>query len=160
VRDDRVTAGTVLVQRVSTWWTVASRGGPGATARNAVPVAFALPAGMVGGLHEVVVRERDGFGPEVRQVAETGAEAGALMRGAGLPLHVVDGMLRVRPPPAVRLAEGQWLRWQINYRIIGTHGGPSAFLLETFNVLHGRPASAEVFLGVPTRSVDERAYLR
>ncbi|MFI0263150.1 hypothetical protein ACH4OW_29465 [Streptomyces sp. NPDC017056] len=92
----------------------------------------------------------------------------------GLVLREADGLLRVHPPeitifgmprrnrrpPAVRLAPGQWLQWQINYRFAGTRGGPWSYRLDTFNISYG-PASPEVFLGTsPTRRVDERGFLR
>jgi hypothetical protein len=66
---------------------------------------------------------------------------------------------RWRRPPAVRLAPGEWLRWQINYRFIGSWGGEWAYRLDTLNLACGL-VRADVFLGTPTRQVDERAYLR
>jgi hypothetical protein len=56
-------AAIVVVQRVLTSWTKASRGGEGATRRNAVPEAVTLPlsnvklAGRTGLLHEVGYNE-------------------------------------------------------------------------------------------------------
>jgi hypothetical protein len=86
-------------------------------------------------------------------------------------LRDVDGLLSVGPPeavpagvprrgwrpPAVRLAPGQWLRWQINYRFGGRTNW--TYRLETFNVAHGSP-SPNVFFSVPTCRIDERASLR
>ncbi|MFF0017687.1 hypothetical protein [Streptomyces sp. NPDC005374] len=67
---------------------------------------------------------------------------------------------RNRRPPAVRLAPGQWLQWRINYRFIGTEGGPWSYRLDTYNISYGL-ASPEVFLGTPpTRTVDECDFLR
>ncbi|MEV8474392.1 hypothetical protein [Streptomyces sp. NPDC051173] len=86
-------------------------------------------------------------------------------------LREVDGLLLVGPPetplfsvprrrsrpPKVRLAPGEWHRWQINYRF-GDQNGPWGYRLETFNVSYG-PNSPEVFLGPPTRTVDGRGPL-
>lgn len=155
----------VIVQRVQTWWTVRSRGAPAATARNATPTAFRLPPDLGFAVHEVVMRERDDFEPHTHH---------SDLSDPGLPLHTIDAALRVGPPtiplfsaprrnrrpPAVRLAPGQWLRWQINYRLAGTSGGPSHYRLDTFNVHFGSPNSPDVFLGTPTHSVDERGYIR
>jgi hypothetical protein len=60
-------SSVVVVQKVLTYWTKASRGGAGATKRNAVPEAATLPlssakmAGKTGLLHEVAYRESDDF---------------------------------------------------------------------------------------------------
>ncbi|MFJ1560592.1 hypothetical protein [Streptomyces mirabilis] len=91
---------------------------------------------------------------------------------AGVLLREVDGLLRVqlvatpfgmprrwRRPPAVRLARGEWLRWQINYRFTGSSGGEWAYRLDTLNIVHG-PARPDLFLGTPTRYVNELASLR
>jgi len=154
-----------VVQRVQTWWTVESRGAPAATVRNAAPVAFPLPQDYTFTMYEVVMQEHDGFRPQTRQ---------ADLTDPGLPLHLVDGALRVRPPklafasaprrhrrpPAVYLMPGQWLRWQINYRIVGMNGGPSHYRRDTFNIHFGSPSSPDVFLGAPTHTVDELGYVR
>jgi hypothetical protein len=66
---------------------------------------------------------------------------------------------RHRRPPAVRLAAGQWLRWQINYRSVRVNGGEWHYRLDTFNVAFGT-AYADLFLGEPTRKIDELASLR
>ena len=57
----------VVVQRVRTSWTKASRGGAGAAARNAAPTVFSLPPGLHSGLHEVVIRESDAFSPQMSE---------------------------------------------------------------------------------------------
>lgn len=156
----------IVVQRVRTWWTIRSRGAPAATVRNAAPSAFTLPQDFTFGMHEVVMDERDGFQPQTRQ---------ADLHDPGLPLRIVDGALRVRPPklpgmgsaprrnrrpPAVHLAGGQWVRWQINYRLVGSNGGPSHYRLDTFNVHFGSPSSPDVFLGMATYQVEELGYVR
>ncbi|MGW2256228.1 hypothetical protein ACWCXH_39800 [Kitasatospora sp. NPDC001660] len=154
----------VIVQRVRTSWTKASRGGAEATTRNAAPVAFRLPIDITSGLHDVSMRESDSFVPHM-SVQD--------LSDPGLVLRESDGQLRVhrpettifsmprrnRRPPAVQLAPGQWLQWQINFRFVGTWGGPWSYRLDTFNIAYG-PASPEVFLGTPTHRVDERAHLR
>ncbi|MFE7275028.1 hypothetical protein [Streptomyces sp. NPDC057623] len=153
-----------VVQRVRTSWTKKSRGGPEAARRNAAPTAFLLPAGLSCALHEVAMGESESFEP--RTWVTDLSDPGTILRE-------VDGLLRVDPPkvtmfgmprrdrrpPAVRLAPGQWLQWQINYRIVGSCSGEWSYRLETFNVVHGS-ATPDVFLGVPTRRVDERRSLR
>jgi hypothetical protein len=59
----------------------------------------------------------------------------------------------------VRLRDGEWLRWQVNYRFAGTGDGDWTYRLDTVNVARGL-AAAEVFLGVPARYVNEIAPLR
>ncbi|MFF2045554.1 hypothetical protein ACFVVX_34560 [Kitasatospora sp. NPDC058170] len=154
----------VVVQRVRTSWTKASRGGAGATLRNAAPTAFPLPPNMKAGLHEVSILESDAFHPHMRELD---------LSDPGLVLREADGLLRIHPPetslfsmprrnrrpPAVRLAPGQWLQWQINYRFVGTRGGQWSYRLDTFNISYG-PASPAVFLKAPTHRVDERGFLR
>ncbi|MFF1747797.1 hypothetical protein [Streptomyces mirabilis] len=65
----------------------------------------------------------------------------------------------MRRSPAARLAPGEWLRRQVNYRFAGTHGGDWTYRLDTLNVAHGS-ATIDLFLGTPTRHVDELAALR
>jgi hypothetical protein len=153
-----------VVQRVRTSWTKKSRGGSEAAHRNAAPTAFLLPPGLSSALHEVAMRESDSFEPRI-QMRDLSAP-GTILREA-------DGLLRVDPPevsmfamprrnrrpPAVRLAPGQWLQWQINYRFVGRCDGGWSYRLETFNILYGS-AMSDVFLGVPARHVDERRSLR
>ncbi|MEU1120691.1 MULTISPECIES: hypothetical protein [unclassified Streptomyces] len=119
---------------------------------------------MGSALHDVTVREFDSFEPHM-QVQELSA--------SGLILREADGLLRVDPPeatmfgmprrnrrpPAVRLAPGQWLQWQINFRFVGCCDGSWSYQLETFNISYGS-APLEVFLSSPTRRVDERGALR
>ncbi|MEU6139998.1 hypothetical protein ABZ848_06500 [Streptomyces sp. NPDC047081] len=153
-----------VVQWVRTSWTKKSRGGPEAARRNATPTAFLLPPGLSSALHEIEMREFDSFEPRMK-VQDLSAP--------GTILREVDGLLRVDPPevsmfakprrnrrpPAVRLAPGQWLQWRINYRFVGSCGGAWSYRLDTFNILYGS-ALPDVFLGVPTRRVDERRSLR
>ncbi|UNO41536.1 hypothetical protein [Streptomyces sp. MST-110588] len=155
----------VVVQRVRTSWTKKSRGGSEAARRNAAPTAFPLPPGLRSVLHEVTMRESDSFEPRM-QVRDLSAH--------GVVLREVDGLLRVGPPevtmfgmprrnrrpPAVHLAPGQWLRWQINYRLTGSYDMSWSYRLDTFNIVYGS-APPEVFLtSTPTHHVDERGPLR
>lgn len=153
----------VVVQRVRTSWAKASRGGPGAVVRNAVPTAFPLPPGLRSGLHDVTVRECDAFRPRMseRDLDHVGIvlrEAGGLLAVGPPETSLFSVPRRGRRPPKVRLAPGEWLRWQINYRI-GNQKGPWGYRLDTFNVSYG-PDSPEVFLGTPAHTVDERGPLR
>lgn len=92
----------------------------------------------------------------------------------GVLLKEVGGRLRVelvvtpwgrprrwRRPPAVRLAPGEWVRWQVNYRFSwpALEGGAWSYRLDTLNLAYGSPAP-DAFTGSPTRHVDERALLR
>ncbi len=115
------------------------------------------------------MREAEGFQPcnEVRPGLPVSADdgAGRLQLRLGddgrlrvLPVEAPFGMpRRHRRPPAVRLAQGEWLRWQINYRF--AYRGHWTYRLDTFNVANGA-ASADLFMGTPTHNVDELAALR
>ncbi|MFG2045722.1 hypothetical protein [Dactylosporangium sp. NPDC048998] len=157
----------VVAQWVRTSWTVRSRGAPGAAARNAVAVGFPLPFVACPAVHEVVVDESRDFVPEGRfRVAEPDRKD-VLLQEAGGRLRVALvadtwGMpRRRRRPPAVWLACGEWVRWQINYRFSwpAARGGAWRYRLDTLNLGYGTVA-ADAFTGVPTRYVDERAHLR
>jgi hypothetical protein len=156
----------VVVQWVRTSWTKRSRGGVAATRRNAVPVAFELPTVSAPLVHEVVMCEHDDFQPRSSVSHELPeADGGVLVRAEGdrLRVQLMDnpsGMpRRWRRPPAVRLAPGGWLRWQINYRFSGGCCGEWTYRLDTLNLAYGL-VRADVFLGPRTCQVDERAYLR
>ena len=171
----RMGAVEAVVQWVRTSWTKQSRGGPAAARRNAVPDAFRLPPpppspapspGCV--LLGILMDEADDFRPMFRAPEElSGGDP-----EAPVLLGVRDGLLRVLPvatpfgmprrwrrPPAVRLARGSWLRWQINYRFAGTHHDLWTYRLDTFNVAHG-PGADDLFLGPPAHDVRELAALR
>ena len=158
----------VVVQWVRTSWTKRSRGEPGAARRNAAPAAFRLPPVPPPFVHEVLMGEHDGFQPHFtvhEGLPGTGPDS-------GVRLTEEDGFLRVqltmtpfglprrwRPPPAVRIAPGDWLWWQVNYRFAGSCGGEWTYRLDTLNVAHG-PAPADLFLGSPSHRVSELAALR
>ncbi|MCT2583877.1 hypothetical protein [Actinophytocola gossypii] len=155
----------VTVQWVHTSWTKRSRGGAAATRRNTAPIGFVVPNAPIPFAHLVTMSERQDFHPE-----ETVAE----VTRVEVSLHEADGRLRVLPrvnplfglpprprrPPAVRLAPGQWVRWQLNYRFSSAAGMQDwSYWLDTFNIAYG-PVHADVFLGAPTHLVDERGPLR
>jgi hypothetical protein len=115
--------------------------------------------------HEVTLDERSLFVPRALVSHREPVHA-------EVELTEADGMLRVcltvnafgmpcrwRRPPAVRLAAGQWLRWQINYRFPGPCCGEWSYRQDTLNLAYGK-VSANVFQGTPSRHLDERAYLR
>ncbi|NXY94777.1 hypothetical protein HYE82_10305 [Streptomyces sp. BR123] len=157
-----------VVQWVCTSWTKRSRGGLAASHRNKAPMAFPLPPVAPPFVHSVLMYEADGFRPHF-ETHEGPPDSGS---DTGVLLHEADGLLRVqltvtpfgmprrwRRPPAVRLARGEWLRWQVNYRFAGTCSGDWTYRLDTLNIANG-PAPTDLFLGAPTTHVDERAALR
>ncbi|WP_433263014.1 hypothetical protein ACQPWR_24825 [Micromonospora vinacea] len=152
-----------VAQWVRTSWTRQSRGGAEATRRNAVPVSFALPARAAPLTQEIEMVEAEGFEP---REGLTRPPYRSDMR-----LRPVDGRLQVeliaaawgmprrhRRPPAVRLVEGEWLRWHINYRFAGMNGGATLYRLDTLNLAHGA-VPVDTFLGEPPRFIDERAHI-
>jgi hypothetical protein len=109
--------------------------------------------------------ERDDFQPR------SATRAGPPNRDDGVLLREADGLLRVelvitpfgmprrwRRPPALRLAHGEWLRWQVNYRFSGRLGDWT-YRLDTLNISHGQ-APTDLFLGTPAHQVSELAHLR
>ncbi|MBK3580373.1 hypothetical protein JHN63_42630 [Streptomyces sp. MBT65] len=155
----------VTVQYVRTSWTKRSRGGTAAARRNAVPVGFALPSGLLPLAHTVQIREREDFTPH---------EGRTEVKHVDVQLRRVDGRLRVLPrvqplfglpprprrPPAVRLVPGQWVRWQLNYRFSSAAGVRDwSYWLDTFNIAYG-PVTDDVFLGMPDFHVDEQGPVR
>lgn len=163
----------VVVQHVQTAWTKLSRGGPAAAVRNRAPVAYPLPVALrVPSVQRVTHHESDRFIPREEERDFKIESQGTRLRYAELAL-VDDGTrLRValhpssrgmprrhRRPPAVRLLPGEWLRWQVNYRFVGVSSGEWHYRLDTFNVAFGA-VHAELFLGEPTRQIDERTHLR
>lgn len=155
----------ITVQWIRTSWTKQARGGEAAARRNAAPAGFTVPSVPPSFAYVVRMHERDGFEP--RGVEED-------LRKIDVQLREVDGRLRVPPrvqplfaipprprrPPAVRLAPGQWLRWQLNYRFSSAAGVRDwSYWLDTFNIAYG-PVDADVFLSEPTVHVDEQGPLR
>ncbi|MEV4280956.1 hypothetical protein [Actinoplanes xinjiangensis] len=163
----------VVTQWVTTEWTRRSRGGPGAALRSAVPQGFRLPARWRSVVHEVMITERNDFRPIESIGAEPPEREPGLAR-SGLRLVRADKGVRVellparlgdpsrgRRPSAVWLAPGEWLRWQVNYRMSGQRidGGRGEYRQDTLNIAVG-PADPELFFGEPTRHIDERGLLR
>jgi hypothetical protein len=111
------------------------------------------------------MHERDGFEPH--GVAADLSEVDVQLREAVGGLRVLARVQplfaippRPRRPPAVRLASGQWVRWQLNYRFSSAAGVRGwSYWLDTFNIAYG-PADADVFLTEPTVHIDERGPLR
>ncbi|MFD5824963.1 hypothetical protein [Lentzea sp. NPDC060358] len=152
----------VVVQWVRTEWVRPERGGPGLP--GSVPAGFVLPH-LRPAVHEARLHERDGFRPA------WSAEKSEVDRLA-LVLREDDGVLSVqlqntlfappqrrdRPSPA-RLERGQWVRWQLDHRWQRSRDGGWNYLLTTLNLAYGPVSDARLFLGTPTRFVDERAGL-
>ncbi|MFD9004164.1 hypothetical protein ACFV0T_24925 [Streptomyces sp. NPDC059582] len=155
----------ITVQWIRTTWTKESRGGDAAARRNASPVGFTLPDEAAPLAHVIRMHERDGFEPyESREVL---SKVEVQLREADDRLRVFPRVQplfalppRKRRPPGVRLAPGQWVRWQLNYRFssaLGIRGW--TYWLDTFNIAYG-PVNADVFLSAPTVFIDERGPLR
>ncbi|SFG74780.1 hypothetical protein [Streptomyces mirabilis] len=155
----------ITVQWIRTSWTKKSRGGEAASCRNAAPIGFALPPAGAASAHVIRLHERDGFKPH--DIQEDIGKVDVQLREADGRLRVFP---RVRPlfglpprprrPPAVRLAPGQWVRWQLNYRFSSAAGMRDwSYWLDTFNIAYG-PVNADVFLSTPTVFVDEQGPLR
>lgn len=155
----------VTAQWVRTWWTKQSRSGAAATRRNQLPVAFPLPEISVLLTHIVVMKEwHHDFEPEssILHALPDRREAAVKEEDSTLRVMLVSaqpkGVIR-RRPPAVRLRDGEWLRWQITYRRASLNGvGLWYYRLDTLNIAYG-PVTADVFLGTPSCFVDERAQL-
>ncbi|KZM36523.1 hypothetical protein [Oerskovia enterophila] len=154
------------LQVVTTRWTKRSRGGDAATVRNATPVAFRLPAGSAPLVHAVEMHEEHGFrpvesigGPATAETVSLRVREGQLTVFVPVPAwHAIPP--RPRRPPAVRLAPGEWVRWQLNFRFSSLAGMQDwSYWQDTVNVACG-PVSRDVFLGTPTYRVDERGSLR
>ncbi|HEY3505775.1 MAG TPA: hypothetical protein VGN37_23675 [Actinocatenispora sp.] len=111
--------------------------------------------------------EVDGFAPRERwRAGEPDVADVAVGEAQGrLRVEVVVSALgmprRCRRPPAVWLERGEWVRWQVNYRLAGpaSRGGAWRYWLDTLSLAYG-PAATDAFVGTQTRHVDERAPLR
>lgn len=155
----------VVAQWVRTSWTKSSRGGEAAARRNAVPIAFPLPETTSPLAHAVTMREADGFTPRSSALRALPDRGEAQLREKDRRLRVMlvntqwAGVIR-RRPPAIRLHPGEWVRWQITYRQASYLGrGPWHYSLVTLNLAFGPVAAEDIFLGTPTKYVDERAQL-
>jgi hypothetical protein len=128
-------------------------------------VAFVLPALTPPLVHEVLMREQDGFVAQdsVQHVAPSSEDVSLTSTDDRLRVELMvtpfGNPRRWRRPPAARLARGEWVRWQINYRFVESSSGDWTYRLDTLNLAYGQVA-ANTFLGVPTHIVDERGPLR
>ncbi|GAA1031048.1 MULTISPECIES: hypothetical protein [Amycolatopsis] len=161
-----------VVQWVCTSWTKKSRGGAEAARRNAAPIAFPLPALTAPFTHVVRMGEETDFEPRCAAWEGERDKAPSPLDST-VRLDEADDLLRVkletthfgrrsgrpRRPPARRLARGEWLRWQVNYRFTGFRSGNWHYRLDTLNVAYG-PVSPDLFLGTPTHTIEELGFLR
>ncbi|MEV8562036.1 hypothetical protein AB0478_37455 [Streptomyces sp. NPDC051917] len=155
----------ITVQWIRVSWTKQSRGGEAAARRNAASVGFTVPALPPPFAHVVRMHEQDSFEP--RDGQEDLRKIDVQLREADRRLRVLPRVQplfaippRPRRPPAVRLAPGQWVRWQLNYRFSSAAGIRDwSYWMDTFNIAYG-PVDADVFLSEPTVYVDERGPLR
>lgn len=153
----------VLVQSVRLSWTNASRGGPGAARRAAVPDLFTPPDQPWPLLHQVVLDEADGFRPQETWSAGLPEDGSLTLTEDRDRLLVLPQVLRYglpprrRRPPGVRLDPGQWLRWRLNYRFHSPGGW--SYRLDTLNLAY-RHGDGPAFQDPPAHDVDERAGLQ
>ena len=163
----------IAIQCIETWWTKASRGAPGATARAATPDALALP--QTSSTREVLLQrvffeERNGFEARSEVTGFSLQEAQRQLRGAVLHvgLDVIDvmftwseytvGVPERRNGPAIRLEPGRWCRIVHNGRF--DEDNRWYYQQTTLNIAY-RPLHAAVFIQSDPRKVDDhRARLR
>lgn len=154
----------VVAQWVRISWTKRTRGGAEARRRNTVPLAFTLPEVASPLSHEITFGEETGYVPhwKVRHVAPGQDDLRLDEEDGVLRVHLVPepcaSPTRWRRPPAVRLAEGRWLRWRINYRLHGMCCGEPSYRQDTLNLAYGK-VTPTVFHGTPAHHVDERVWL-
>jgi hypothetical protein len=160
----------LIVQWVRVEWTKASRGAPGAAARNAVPGRYRLPAcpdpDAAQFVHVVAATEAGGFVPVAQAEAYpqlTGVRR-LRLRAEGDGVRVrLDQELSGEPrrphrPQPVPLAPGEWLCWRINWRFAWTGGW--SYRADTIHLRLAARWESGLFLdGEPTRTVDELARL-
>jgi hypothetical protein len=159
------------VQWVRVTWTKASRGAPGATARNAVPRAVALPSsppnpGTALVAHYVDAAEADRFAPVQRVEEHPGPVRLRRLRisaGPTGPSVQLDQELSGEPrrphrPGPVLLTPDEWLCWRINWRFAWHDGW--TYQADTIHLRRVEQWRPDLFLdGVPTRTIDESARL-
>lgn len=168
----------IVVQRLVTEWTKASRGAPGAVKRNAAPEALLLPQGLLGRRdeyreHEVTFGEREGFeasGERVVGEARLPADVWARDRSPARLELLADGSLDVsfhpgnyigaasgRPPngDCFVLPHGTWGRVVWNGRFGDYDTGVWYYRKGVVNVANlpdGEAVQADLFLR-PTPTV-------
>lgn len=159
----------IVVQVITTRWTKASRGQPGAGRRTAVPDVLPLraPAGDAIVVETVSADEEHAFA----LVRSTSAAAALPLRIASVLIEDVDGAVRVtrrrevgtgwpsRPSDVVAcsLDPGQWGQVVTNHR----HSGYAGWSYDKIvvNVARPRERVADVFATAAVRRLDEQESL-
>lgn len=161
--------GPVAIQVITSRWTKASRGQPGASRRAAVPEVLPLraPGRDLIVVETVVAVEEHGF-----DVMRSIEHAEALpVRVANVAVEAIDGAVRVtrkreagmgwprreRDVVACTLAAGQWTQVITNHR----HSGYSGWSYDKIvvNVARPAPRAPDAFVGDPVRRLDEQESL-
>ena len=174
-RDARTVARVVIVQVVRTTWTKASRGQPGASARAAVPLAFAVDGTPSGDRTDAVLvetieaDETDGF----TTVHRTEPIDALPVRIAHLDIALDGERLVVtrrvekgtgwpaRSPAIVafRLGVGEWGRIVRNHRFSG-YSQEWSYEKTVVSIAHLATVDRRVFVDTePDRERDEQARL-
>lgn len=159
----------IAIQCIETWWTKASRGAPGATARAATPEKLALPrTSLATGevlLQRVFHEERHEFEPRSEVTELSLQEAQRQLRG--VVLHTGPDSIDVmftwseytvgaphrRNGHAIRLEPGRWCRIVHNGRF--QEHDEWVYQQTTLNVAYVPPDTA-IFLLTDPRKVDDR----
>ena len=168
----------LIVQRITTDWTKASRGGDAASIRNSVPEAFALPTipdcdcDYI--FHEIHARENEGF--TCRDTLIESRLSGHLHIGPFF-IHIAHDHISTRfvwswhecgaperPSQTLfKLNEGQWGQFKCNGRFgaQSTTGREWGYRKSVFNVAFLRSFNSEVFVNSdPTTREARLAALR
>lgn len=154
-----------VVQRVTTTWTEATRGGPAATARSRLPIAFRLPSDAH--WHDVTLDESRDFRPQEHSEAVI-----PTVSLGELDLDSSEGRARFLPrldptwmprrhrrPPRQSVSPGHFVRWSVNYRQGFDDGWVYGLITWNVGVVTGR-IDPTMFLVEPARLVDELGALR
>ncbi|SEQ10810.1 hypothetical protein SAMN05216188_10290 [Lentzea xinjiangensis] len=151
------------MQWVRVEWAQRAKGGAGVP--DPLPEGFVLPH-LRPAVHEVVLREENGFRPVwSAERAEIDRMRLSLREDDGVTtVQLHDTMMasprrRERASP-VRLLPGQWVRWQLDHRWERPRDGGFNHLSTTLNLACAPVTDPELFLGAPTRHVDERVRPR
>lgn len=175
-----MSAAIVIVQSIQTVWTKSSRGGRGASLRNGVPEAVAVPrASATAGarllLHRVVYHESNGFAAPLTDALEACAgdalEVGCVSVRAGAsgasveyeggakcgaPARLTTGLAATRKHFALRA--GECVRVAYNGRFSGEHWW---YEKQVVNVCLGVRLSPDIFTrAVPAQVWYDLAALR
>jgi len=173
----------VIVQRIVTQWTKASRGAAGARRRNAVPEAFELtvvvkPAEAICYHHMVTCCESRNFDPQHTVFWSEAVTPLPPHMGTrcGLRLSYVDQSLEVEATGGMspwlinpksqlrnsfRLRQGQQGRARWNYRLVGADTGNWYYEKTVFNIAFITDLARDCFVRQqPHFFVDRMALLR